>query len=138
MPEYREIEVPAGNFIGWAARATNPPQTVTIKVLDFDPTGGRDANGNVCPQLTGTIVEDTVSYREKGTAKVDVKVGELVQVTCGLINLKKGLLIANPQRDDLVRLSHVDDVKVSDGTVKVIKTEHAPGAGADSIGEDEL
>lgn len=135
MTEWREIEVPQGNFISWGRQVG---QQVTVKVLSFDPTGGSDFNNTTCPLLIGTLVEDCDSYQEKGTKLVKHKAGEMVNVTAGLVNLKKGLLLCDPKRDDLVRMTFTELVKVPDGEVKVIKVEHASGGGADSVGEDDL
>jgi hypothetical protein len=145
MTEFKKVEVPVGTFIGWGMKATSPPQQVTIDVLDYDEFGGKDFNGNVCPQLAGTLVEDCVNYRDKGSTKETLKAGAMVQVTCGLANLKRAIKACEPQRADLVRMTHSEDIKVSDGTVKVIEVEHAPGAGkglkadeGDTVSEDEL
>jgi hypothetical protein len=145
MPEWKKVEVPQGTYIGFGPKATTPPQVVTIDVLDYDEFGGTDFNGKVCPQLAGTLVEDCTSWRDKGTTKETLKAGAMVQVTCGLANLKKAIKACEPKRADLVRMTHTEDVKVSDGTVKVIEVEHAPGAGkgrradeGDAVSEEEL
>lgn len=140
MPEWKKVPVPQGRFIGWGQKG----QSVTIDVLDFDPTGGSDFNGNSCPQLTGTLVEDCDNYTDKGTKKERLKAGEMVVVTCGQANLRKGILICDPKRGDLVRLTFTDTYQTGKGDGKVIEVEHAPGAGGkrhdegDSVSEDEL
>lgn len=141
MPEFKKIEVPRGQFIGWGKLG----QSITIDVLDYDDAGGTDFNGNQCPLLTGTAMDDTISFRDKGTTKVQVKAGELVSVTCGQANLRKGIKICDPKRGDLVRLTFTETYETAKGDGKVIEVEHAPGAGGkghvdsdDSVGEDDL
>jgi len=143
MTEFKKVEVPQGRFIGWGKKG----QSVTIDVLDFDPTGGSDFNNNACPQVTGTLVEDCDNYRDKGTTKERIKAGELVAVTCGQANLRKGILICDPKRGDLVRLTFTDTYETAKGDGKVIEVEHAPGAGGkghqtsdegDSVDGDDL
>lgn len=136
MPEFQKVEVPVGAFIGWAAKPTSPPQQVTIEVLNFDQTGGRTFNSESCPQLTGTLVEDAVSYRDKGTTKVTLKAGEMVSVTGAQANLRKGLLQADPARGDLIRLTHTENYATAQGDGKVIEVEKAPAA--DSVSADDL
>lgn len=133
MPKYREIEVPTGRFIGWGKQG----QQVSVKVATFDQTGGRDFNGDTCPQLVGTLIEDCDNYTDKGTKSEVLKAGEMVTVTAGISNLKKGLLIADPNPGDFVRMTFVDTYKTAQGDGKVIKVEHAP-AEPDSVGEDDL
>lgn len=144
-PQFKKIEVPRGQFIGWGKLG----QSITIDVLDYDDNGGTDFNGNLCPLLTGTAMEDTYSFRDKGTTRVEVKRGELVSVTCGQANLRKGIKICDPSRGDLVRLTYTETYETAKGDGKVIEVEHAPGAGTggsaraaaaqdDSVGEDDL
>lgn len=142
-PTWKKIEVPQGRFIGWGKIG----QSVTIDVLDYQPSGGTDFNGNTCPLVTGTLVEDCDNYTDKGTSKERLKAGELVSVTCGQANLRKGILACDPKRGDLVRLTFTDTYTASKGEGKVIEVEHAPGAGggshaagdsSDSVGEDDL
>lgn len=124
-PTWKKIEVPQGQFIGWGKIG----QTVTIDVLDYDDKGGTDFNGNPCPIVTGTLMDDAVSYRDKGTTKVQLRAGELVSVTCGQANLRKGIKLCDPQRGDLVRLTFTETYETAKGDGKVIEVEHAPGAG---------
>jgi hypothetical protein len=144
MAEFEKVEVPTGRFIGWgpAKGPSNPPQTVTVNVIDFDATGGKNFNGDPCPQLMGTLAEDATNYRDKGATKETIEAGELVTVTAGTANLKKGLLIADPKRGDLVRMSYNDTYQTAQGDGKVIAVEIARGAGADTSGdkvsEDDL
>lgn len=118
MTEFTKVEVARGDFIGWASK---PPQTVIVKVQSFDPLGGTDANDKPCPQLVGTLTEDTVSYRNQGTEKRDVKAGDLVTVTAGIANLKAGLLAADPKPGDVVKMDFNDTYKTAKGTGKVIE-----------------
>lgn len=145
MAEFQKVEVPVGRFIGWgpAKGPSDPPQTVTVNVLDFDPTGGRDFNDQPCPQLVGTLVDDCDNYRDKGTTHERIKAGELVNVTGATANLRKGLLIADPKRGDLVRMTYNDTYEAAKGQGKVVQVEVARGAGSDAsaegtVSEDEL
>jgi hypothetical protein len=138
-PTFKKVEVPVGKFIGWgpASGPSTPPQQVTLRVLNFDEVGGRDFNGNTCPQLVGTLTEPCTNYRDKGATKETIPGGELVTVTAGTANLRKGLLIANPSRDDVVRMTYDDTYKTANGDGKVITVEHAKAEGG-SVGEDDL
>lgn len=126
MPNWDKVDVPAGNYISWEKKG----QQVTMKVLAFDPVGGTDFNEQVCPLLTGYLVEDCTNYRDKGATKETLEAGEMVMITAGQANLKKGLLIADPKRDDLVRLTFSDTYKATKGTGKIIDVEIAKGAAA--------
>lgn len=125
MPEWKKVDVPQGRFIGWGKKG----QQVTIDVLDYQPNGGTDFNNNQCPLVTGTLVDDCDNYTDKGTKHERLKAGELVSVTCGQANLRKGMLACDPKRGDLVRLTYTDTYTASKGEGKVIEVEHAPGAG---------
>lgn len=117
MPDFVKVEVPQGQFIGWAPK---PPQVVTIKVHSYDPTGGTDANKKICPQLIGELTEACESWREGGTTKKTLDVGELVTVNCGVHRLKAGVLAADPKPGDIVRMDFNDTYKTGDNTGKVI------------------
>jgi hypothetical protein len=137
---FQKIEVPRGQFIGWGKLG----QRVTLAVLDFDETGGTDFNGNTCPKLTGTLVEDCDNYRnlKKGGEREVLKRGEMVAVDGGTANLRKGLLLAEPKRDDIVRLTFTDEYETPQGTGKVIEVEIARGAAkrepVQDVGEDDI
>lgn len=130
-PEWKKVDVPQGRFIGWGKKG----QTVTVDVLDYEEHGGKDFNGNICPQFTGTLVEDCDNYLDKGTKHERLKAGDLVTVTCGLVNLKKAVKAAEPTRRDMIRMVYADDVRVTDGTVKVFEVFIAKGAGGGSHGD---
>src|SRR5690554_1006605 len=100
--EFEKVEVPVGRYIGWGRKG----QQVTIKVLSFDPNGGKDYNGNVCPQLVGTLVEPAETYSARGASRDELPAGELVTVTASIVNLKRGLLAANPQPGDIVQMTY--------------------------------
>jgi hypothetical protein len=117
MTEFTKVEVARGDFIGWAPK---PPQTVIVKVQSFDPLGGTDANDKPCPQMVGTLTEDTKSYRDNGATVRDLKAGDLVTVTAGIANLKAGLLAADPKPGDIVKMDFNDVYKTAKGTGKVI------------------
>lgn len=123
MAEFKTIEVPTGKFISWGKLN----QQVTVRTVAFDPTGGRDFNNNICPQLIGTLTEACDNYRERGTVHERLEAGEMVTINAGVANLKKGLLMADPKPGDLIRLTFTDTYKTAQGDGKVIKVEHAPG-----------
>lgn len=123
MAEFKTIDVPTGRFISWGKL----DQCVTVKVVSYDPVGGRDFQNNICPQLIGTLTEDADNYRDKGAVHERLPAGEMVTVNGGVANLKKGLLLADPKPGDLVRMTYVDTYKTAQGDGKVIKVEHARG-----------
>jgi hypothetical protein len=133
MPEFQDVDVPRGRFIGWGKVG----QTITVKVASYDPTGGSDANGKVCPQMVGTLTEAADNYRDRGTTLEQLDAGELVTVTAGIANLKAGLLAADPKPGDLVRMEFIDTYKTANGTGKSIKIQIARGA-ANAVSADDL
>jgi hypothetical protein len=123
MPEFTKVDVPNGRFIGFAAKG----QVVTVKVQSYDPNGATDFNGNVCPRLDGVLTEDCDNYTDlRNIPKLErLKAGELVQVTAGLTNLRRGLNAAEPKPGDLVRMSFTDTYKTANGDGKVIEVQIA-------------
>lgn len=134
MPRYKTVDT-ASSFIGWGKLG----QEVELKVLTFEPTGGKDFNGKACPRVVGTLVEDCDNYKDlRGDKKrVQLKAGEQVTVEGGVENLRKGLLQADPQRGDFLRLSFVDTYETDRGDGKVIKVEHAKGE-AGAVSADDI
>lgn len=125
QPQWETIEVPRGAYFGWGDRVG---QTVTGKVLDYDPVGGTDANGNVCPQLSIEIMDQAYSFsRNQGWTTYDR--GELVVINCGLVSLKRGLRAANPGPGDLIKITMANLVPSKNGTVKEMDIKIARGAG---------
>jgi len=133
MADFKTIDVPTGRFISWGKL----DQQVTVRVVSFDPTGGRDFQNNICPQLIGTLTEACDNYRDKGATHERLDAGEMVTVNGGVANLKKGLLMADPKPGDLVRMTYVDTYKTAQGDGKVIKVEHAPSEPA-AVSADDL
>lgn len=125
-PVWEEVEVPRGQYIGWGF---HPGQTVTGKVLAYSMSGGTDANGNPCPQLSLELTEACDSYRDKGTTRETVAAGELVVVNAGLVSLRRGLIAAQPAAGDLIKLTFSNLVRVDKGDVKEFKVQIARGAG---------
>lgn len=134
MPEFTKVEVPRGQFYGWAVK---PPQEVTVKVVAFDPVGGTDAKDNVCPRLIGTTIEPTKSYRDRGTTEVAISAGELITIEAGIANIKSGLLAADPKPGDIVQLKFSGTYETKNGTGKEIEVFIARGA-AGAVGEDDV
>jgi hypothetical protein len=121
MPEFQDVDIPQGAFIGWGKQG----QTVTVTVASFDPTGGSDFNNNPCPLLVGTLTEAADNYRDQGTTHEQLDAGELVTITAGQANLKRGLLAADPKPGDIVRMIFTDTYKTASGTGKTIKVQIA-------------
>jgi hypothetical protein len=132
MTQWKKVEVPTGNYIGWGKVG----QQVTLAVVAYDVTGGEDFNGNPCPQVVGTLTEDAMSYRDKGATEDPQKAGAMVTVKGGQANLKRALQAASPEKGDLLRITYTEDVKVAKGTAKDFEVEIAPGAAAEA--EDDL
>ena len=134
MPKYRTVDT-ASTFIGWGKLE----QQVELEVLTFEPAGGRDFNNNPCPRVVGTLMADCDNYKDlRGDIeRVKLKAGQQVTVEGGVENLRKGLLLVEPKRGDLLRLTYTDTYDTPQGKGKVIKVEHAP-AGEGSVSEDVI
>lgn len=132
MTDFRTIDVPSGRFISWGKLG----QQVTVRVVSFDPVGGRDFQNNICPQLIGTLVHDCDNYRDKGAIHERLPAGEMVTVNGGIANLKRGLLLADPTPGDLVRMTYNDTYKTAQGDGKIIQVEHAHGTPAVVTADD--
>jgi hypothetical protein len=138
---YTKVEVPQGRFIGWGRKVTTPPQTVIVKVSEYDEQGGKTPppQNNVVPQFSGTLVEDADNYRDAGTEKETIKAGELVTVTCGVANLRKGIKAAEPRPGDTVKLVYNDQYDTAEGKGKVIEVFIKRGADdPDAVSEEDL
>jgi len=134
MPEYTKVEVPRGQFFGWAVE---PPQELILKVVSFDLTGGTDANDKVCPRLTGTVMEPTKSYQKRGTVEVKVDAGELLIVECAIWSLKSGVAAADPHPGDIIKLAYVSNTEVKNGTAKDIDVFIARGSSS-AVSEEDV
>ncbi|UGU31381.1 hypothetical protein LT350_33715 [Mycolicibacterium smegmatis] len=127
MTNWEEIDVPRGAYIGWG---NNAGQHVTGKVLEFAPTGGSDFNGNPCPQLAVELIEPAESYNKAGQ-RTEHGVGDIVQLTCGQVSLKRAVMAADPNPGDLVKITLDGIVNLQGGnTVKEFGIKIARGAGA--------
>lgn len=127
-PTFEDVVVPQGDFIGWNK---TPGQIATITVLSFEPNGGTDANGNVCPRIIGTLVEDFTSYSGNGAESKEIPKGELVTLNCGQANLKRGVMAANAEPGDILRIHFNDTAKTTNGTaklfdIKIARATHTP------------
>jgi hypothetical protein len=120
---WNKIEVPSGNFIGWGRIG----QQVTLHVIAYEAEGGRDFNGQACPQLVGKLTAPTDSHRKDGPPQ-NYQIGDIVTVTCGQANLRRGIQIANPASGDYVRLTYTGNYSGPNGEGKIIEVEHAPGS----------
>lgn len=124
-PQWEEIDVPRGAFIGWGNRTG---QHVTGRVMGYDERGGTDFNGDPCPQLQIELTERAASIN-KENERTDYPAGELVVLNCGQVSLKRAVRAAALDVGDLVKIELVNLVKVSNGTVKEFGIKVARGAG---------
>lgn len=110
---YQEIETPQGSFIGWGSK---PGQVIEGRVTDYDPAGATDFGGSECPALEIELTRTGHSYAKEEWHTYEA--GDLVQISCGQVQLKKKVRKAQPRIGDMIRIELVDLVKVSNGTVK--------------------
>lgn len=101
QPNWEDVEVPRGAYIGWGLRAG---QHVTGVVLEYAPTGGVDFNQNVCPALAIELVENAWSA-DKAQNYTEHRAGDLVQLNCGQVSLKRAVHAADPSPGDLVKIT---------------------------------
>jgi len=125
MTTWETIEVPRGAYIGWGSKKG---QHVTGKVLDYQPEGGTDFNGNACPSATIELTEAAASFNKDGD-RTDFAAGELIQLNAGQVSLKRALRAADPSAGDLVKITLVNLAKTDKGTVKEFDIKIARGAG---------
>jgi len=127
MPEWEDINIPAGSFVGWGSKQG---QHITGRVLDFSIDGGTDFGGNKCPILAIELTEKAASFNKDGD-RTDIDAGEIVQITCGQVKLKTGVRAANPSPGDLMKIELTGVTKTSQGnTLKDFSIKIARGAGA--------
>lgn len=124
MTTWETIEVPRGAYIGWGSKKG---QHVTGKVLDYQPEGGTDFNGNACPSATIELTESAASFNKDGD-RSDFAAGELIQLNAGQVSLKRALRAADPAAGDLVKITLVNLAKTDKGTVKEFDIKIARGA----------
>lgn len=126
MTNWESVDVPAGSYIGWG---TEPGQTVIGKVLTYNPTGGTNFAGDTCPELNLELIEPTYSVNKAGE-RFTHEAGQLVVVSAGGANLKRGVVAAQPQTGDLIKIELEKLEPLSGGrTVKVFKIAIARGGG---------
>lgn len=124
-PQWEEVPVPRGAFIGWGNAIG---QFVTGKVLDYGETGGTDFNGNTCPTLSVELLESAASFDKNGS-RTDFPAGDLVILNAGQVSLKRALRAAALNPGDLVKITMGNLVKSDKGTVKEFEIKVARGAG---------
>lgn len=126
MPEWEEIPVPRGSYIGWG---NTPGQHVTGKVLDYDPTGATDFDDKPCPGLEIELTEAADSYN-KALERTTFDAGETVQLSCGLVSLRKAVRKADLHSGDLVKITMFNIEPLKGGkTVKEFGIKVARGGG---------
>jgi hypothetical protein len=122
--QWETVDVPRGSFISWGSQ---PGQYVKGQVVEYQPAGGSDFNGQDCPQLTLELTEPTVSVNKEGVT-TNIAAGELVVLNCGLKNLKKAVQAAQLEPGMLAHITFASTLKVDKGTVKVFEIRKAPRA----------
>ena len=124
QPQWEDVDVPRGAYIGWGDYAG---QHVTGYVTDYDPIGGTDFAGNVCPSAGIELTEPAASFDKAGT-RTDFPAGELIQLNAGQVSLKRALKAAQPAPGDLVKITIEGLAKTANGTVKEFGIKIARGA----------
>lgn len=102
--EWEEVVIPGGNFIGWGTKAG---QHVTGKIVSVTLTGGRDFNGEPCPEMMVELTEKAASFNKAGD-RTEYPVGTMVTVTGGLANLR-----SNMERVKPVPLAEGQEIKLT-------------------------
>lgn len=82
--EWKSAIPTRGSFIGWGTEAG---QHVTGEVISFDPNGGTDPDGEVCPELVVRLTEPSFSVRSG--SRTEFSVGDVVTLTCAQGKSKK-------------------------------------------------
>jgi hypothetical protein len=120
-----EIESSAGGFYGWGERVG---QKMTGGILDYNPTGGSDFNGNPCPLLIAELTEESYSHNtSSGWTKLTA--GETVKITCGLGSLNEAVRLAKLSGGDLVQIELAELKPTNKGNpAKIFKVRVARGA----------
>ena len=124
MTNWETVEVPRGAYIGWGEYVG---QHVTGYICEFDPVGGTDFNGNVCPSAAIELTEPAASFDKAGT-RTDFPAGELVQLNAGQVSLKRAFKAANPAPGDMVKITLDNLAAAEKGTVKEFGIKIARGA----------
>lgn len=119
MPQYQmeTVEVAAGAYIGWAG---TPGQTIAGYVTYYDPKGGTDFAGGVCPLLSVELTEAAHSVNKEG-ARADFLAGEEISITAGQANLKRTIIAGALTPGDYIELAYHDTAKSANGVVKLFK-----------------
>lgn len=123
---YETIDTPMGAFIGWGNK---PGQVIEGVVTDYDPEGATDFGGDKCPALEIELLRTAHSFVKDQWNTYEQ--GEMVQISCGQVQLKKKVRKAQPRIGDRIRIELVDLIKVSNGTVKsfTVGIDHSAGNG---------
>lgn len=128
MPEWEDIPVPAGSFIGWGRKG----QHVTGRVVDYSIDGGTDYGGGKCPLLVLELTEPASSFNKEGE-QFEHAAGDIVQITAGQVKLKAGIRAADPSPGDLIRIELVNVEKTKTGnTLKDFAIKIARGTGVNT------
>lgn len=126
-----EVEVPRGAYISWGSKTG---QAIAGKVMDVTLDGGSDFNGDPCPSLAIELVEPAFSVNKDGD-RSDFDSGELVQLNCGQVSLKRAIRAADLHVGDLVKIELENLVKTERGTVKEYGLKVLRGKGSATNGK---
>lgn len=118
------VTVPTGAYISWGNKRG---QHVTGKVIDYQPEGGSDYNGDPCPHITIELTEDAASINKEGQ-RTDYPAGEIVQLNVGQVSLKRKLRAGEPGSGDIIKITLDNLAKTDRGTVKEFDVKIARGA----------
>jgi hypothetical protein len=120
---FQKVDEPeAGTFVGWGNKKG---QYVEGKVLDYAEAGGTDFAKNPCPLLEIELTKRAASFN-KENERTNYEPGDVVNLTCGLANLKKYIKKVAREglsRGNLIRIELVGFEKVPNGTVKLFEIQ---------------
>jgi hypothetical protein len=122
----KEVESSAGGFYGWGEKVG---QKITGSILDYNPTGGSDFDGNTCPLLILELTEKSYSHSgQTGWSTLDN--GTVAKLTCGLPSLNECVRLIQPGPGDLVQIELSDLIPTNKGNpAKIFKGRIARGQG---------
>lgn len=132
--DMEDVSVPRGAYIGWG---TKPNQFVKGNVLEYEPSGATDFNGDPCPQLEVELTEKAASFNKEGE-QTNHQPGDVVVMSCGQVSLKRAVKKAELKSGDLVKITLENLVKASNGTVKEFGIKVKRGAGQSVSQEQEF
>jgi hypothetical protein len=118
MPR-EKIEIPS-DFYGFG---DEPGQCLAGEVLEHDDEGGETQDGKVVPQTRFRLLEDTVTYSEKGTVVTQLKAGEEITYTASQAQAQRKVKKAHLKPGDKVWITLTGKFKTANGTAKSFEVE---------------